>query len=294
MTSRTEANEQRRKRRRALAAAVTGIAVLLAWMIWLTARHTTDVSAKDAAQHSKTSAQASASAVGSVANQGKQLAKNVQQQCRTDAGFRRENPSLCVQASVLATVTPSAIPGPQGPAGRGITSVHNVGGHLVLSFTDGTAQDVGLFVGTPGKNGHNGTAGTDGRGITAQSIVGGHLVASYTDGTVADLGQVVGAAGTKGDQGVSVTDVAVDPVTHVVTVTYSNNDTPVPIGTLPAGPKGDPGDAGKNGTPGLPPGAIVIQVPGPLPMQTTTETCTPPAGATDPAAQPTAPTYTCQ
>lgn len=119
MTSRTETNGLRRKRRRALAAAVTGGVILILWMSWLTVRHTTDVSAKDSALSGKTSAVASASAVGSVANQGKALAKNVQQQCRTDAAFRADNPSLCVQASVLATATPTPIPGPTGPAGPG-------------------------------------------------------------------------------------------------------------------------------------------------------------------------------
>jgi len=274
---------------------VAGGVILIAWMSWLTVRHTTDVSAKDSALSGKTSAAASASAQASVANQGKALAKNVTSQCKTDTKFRQANPTLCVQASVLATVTPSAIPGPQGAAGRGITSVHNVAGHLVLSYTDGTAQDVGRFVGPSGKNGVN---GVNGRGITAQTVVGGHLVATYTDGTVTDLGQVVGAAGkdgTVGPQGVSVTSVTADPDTHVVTVTYSDGKSAT-VGTLPPGPKGDKGDPGSNGTngsPGLPPGAIVIQVPGPLPNETTTETCSPPPGATDPAAQPTAPTYTC-
>lgn len=292
MTTRTETNGLRRKRRRALAAAVAGGVILITWMSWLTVRHTTDVSAKDAAHSNETKAAASASAVGSVANQGKALAKNVTSQCKTDAGFRKDNPTLCVQASVLATVTPSAVPGPQGPAGRGITSVHNVAGHLVLSYTDGTAQDAGRFVGPSGKN------GTDGRGITAQTIVGGHLVATYTDGTVADLGQVVGIAGkdgTNGPAGVSVTSVTADPDTHVVTVAYSDGQSAT-VGTLPPGPKGDKGEPGSDGTsgsPGLPPGAIIIQVPGPLPNETTTETCTPPPGATDPDAQPTAPVYTC-
>lgn len=292
MTTRTETNGLRRKRRRATVAAVAGAAILVAWMSWLTVRHTTDVSAKDTAHSNETKAVASASAAGSVANQGKALAKNVTSQCKTDAGFRKDNPTLCVQASVLATVTPSAVPGPQGPAGRGITSVHNVAGHLVLSYTDGTAQDVGLFVGPAGKKGSTGPAGTNGRGITAQSIVGGHLVATYTDGSVADLGQVVGPAGntgTKGDQGVSVLNVTekdVDGASHLF-VQLDNGTAPVDVGALPVGPKGNAG------TPGLPPGAIIIQVPGPLPNETTTETCTPPPGATDPDAQPTAPTYAC-
>lgn len=116
MTTRTETNGLRRKRRRALAAAVAGGVVLVAWMSWLTVRHTTDVSAKDTAHSKETKAVASASAVGSVANQGKALAKDVTKECRS-VKFRNDNPTLCVQASVLATATPSAIPGPQGPSG---------------------------------------------------------------------------------------------------------------------------------------------------------------------------------
>jgi hypothetical protein len=116
VTTRTETNGLRRKRRRALAAAVAGGVILVTWMSWLTVRHTTDVSAKDTAHSNETKAVASASAVGSVANQGKALAKDVTKECRS-VKFRNNNPTLCVQASVLATATPSVIPGPQGPSG---------------------------------------------------------------------------------------------------------------------------------------------------------------------------------
>jgi hypothetical protein len=259
-------------------------------MSWLAVRHTTDVSAKDTAHSNETKAVASASAVGSVANQGKALAKNVTSQCKNDAAFRRLNPTLCVQASVLATVTPSSVPGPQGPAGRGITSVHNVAGHLVLSYTDGTAQDVGLFVGPRGKTGAVGSSGANGRGITAQSIVGGHLVATYTDGSVADLGQVVGpagSAGTKGDTGVSivsVTEKQESDGTHLI-VNLSEGD-PQDVGMLPKGDPGNPGSDGKDGSDGQdgqPP--VSWTYTDALGMQ---HTCT----RTDPF-DPASPTYAC-
>lgn len=116
MTTRTETNGLLRKRRRALTAAVAGCVILVAWMTWLTVRHGTDVTAKDQAQSGKMSAAASASAQASVANQGKALAKDVTKECRS-VKFRNVNPTLCVQASVLATATPSPIPGPAGPTG---------------------------------------------------------------------------------------------------------------------------------------------------------------------------------
>ena len=123
MATRVETNSYLRRRRRAQGAAALGALVLVSWMVWLTVRHQSDAATTHAANSEKTSAQASASAVGSVANQGKALAKTVQQQCKTDLAFRADNPTLCVQASVLATTTPTPIPGPTGPAGPGPSDV---------------------------------------------------------------------------------------------------------------------------------------------------------------------------
>lgn len=304
--TRTERTAAERRKRGRNALILSGC-VFVALLIFVAIRQQYYISERDHAQHvaavessGKTSAQAAASGAAKVAGQGQQLAKNVTSQCKTDKAFRAENLALCTQASVLATVTPTPVPGPSGPIGpegRGIKAAQNVGGHLVLVYTDGTAQDVGNFVGPAGKDGKNG------RGITEQTIVGTHLVASYTDGSVVDLGQVVGAAGSQGPQGpngISVTNVTETADFHLI-VAYSDGHSQdigqLPVG--PQGPKGDPGspgasgasgESGASGQPGYPPGAIVIQVPGIAPGETSTETCTP-SGEAGPGSQPT---YTCQ
>lgn len=100
-----------------------------------------------------------------------------------------------------------SIPGSPGPPGRGVTGATIVSGHLIVSYSDSTQQDVGQVVGANGTNGTNGADGADGadgndgapgRGITGTSIVGGHLIVSYSDSTQQDVGQVVGANGADG------------------------------------------------------------------------------------------------
>lgn len=299
--TRTENNIQRR-RRNGKYIAIIGGAILLGWMIWLTIRHSNDTTAKDVSHSRETKAVASLSVAGSQANQGVALAKTAQQQCKTDAAFRIDNPTLCAQASVLATAPVPGPPGPGGPPGRGIKAVNPIGGHLVIVYTDGTAQDVGQWVGPTGKT------GPAGRGIRQQSVVGGHLIVSYTDGAVVDLGQVVGAAGStgptgasgaSGPNGISVASVDEDASNHLI-VTYSDGRKQ-DVGALPIGPPGPPGvqgsqgepgasgAPGSSGQPGFPAGAIVIQVPNGM-LGTVTETCTP-QGDAGPGAQPT---YACQ
>ena len=234
MTTRTETNGLRRKRRRAAAAAVAGGVILITWMSWLTVRHTTDVSAKDSAQSEKTSAVASASAVGSVANQGKALASNVTDECQS-AAFRRANPALCVQASVLATATPVVIPGPQGPPGPGPSQQQieqAVASYcaLVTCVTGPTAPQVAQAVATycnihgqcQGPSGPPGVSGSTG-----------------PDGPI-------GSTGPVGSPGQNATaDQIADAVTTYCAAhnNCAGND----------GSDGQPGASGASGQPGQPP-----------------------------------------
>lgn len=205
--TRSETNGLRRKRRKALTAAVAGAVILIAWMSWLTVRHTTDVSAKDAAHSNETKAVASASAVGSIANRGQSLARDVTEECQSSA-YRHSHPLICVQASVLATATPSAIPGPQGPSGAagppgpGLTPqqaqnaidsychVHGCAPKLTaaqaLSALTTYCNTNGQCRGPTGPAGSNGDPGSDG--------VNGSDGANGTSGTD-------GAAGSSGASG---------------------------------------------------------------------------------------------
>ncbi|WP_246818698.1 ExeM/NucH family extracellular endonuclease [Corynebacterium sp. HMSC074C01] len=96
--------------------------------------------------------------------------------------------------------------GADGKDGRGIESVTtNDKGEVIITYTDGTTDNLGLLAGpkgdqgepghdgdngAPGRNGENGKDGTDGRdgkdgrGITSVTTdAAGNLVVKYTDGT---------------------------------------------------------------------------------------------------------------
>lgn len=180
--------------------------------------------------------------------------------------------------------TPSAIPpgpagaqgpaGPAGAAGRGIASTSIRGGDLWITYTDGTATDVGAV---------QGAAGPAGRGITGANVTSGHLVLAYSDGSTSDVGQVVGPQGAVGAAGRGIKSVST--TNGELVVTYDDGST-ADAGPLPAGPPGPVGPAGPSGAQG-PPGS-------------------PPAGwtwtdelgrtyqcARDPESSDTSPTYTC-
>lgn len=264
MATRTEANGLRRKRRRAAAAAVAGGVILVTWMSWLTVRHTTDVSAKDNAQSAKTSAVASASAVGSVANQGKALAKNVQQQCRTDAAFRADNPTLCVQASVLATATPIVIPGPAGPSGPTGPAANQsqvqsavdtyLGLHpppidytvlqaFVNSYLTAHPAPSGP-AGSPGQSGASGEPGSPGvAGVSGASGLNGDPGKSGDPGV--DAPRVVGITSSGDGRSLIFTFDKGNPIT--VPISLPNNCPSTVMVTPP-----DPGVAGSPGNPSTP------------------------------------------
>lgn len=136
-----------------------------------------------------------------------------------------------------APVAPPALP---GPPGRGITGTALRGGHLIVSYSDGTDADVGQVAGQPG------AAGVPGVSLTSALIVAGHLVLSYSDGHTSDAGQVVGPVGATGAAGVdgkagtpgrSVTSVA-NSNGHLI-VSYSDNTTQ-DAGPLPVAQAGRP------------------------------------------------------
>jgi hypothetical protein len=97
-----------------------------------------------------------------------------------------------------------------GVDGVSITSCEiNDLGELVVSYSDGRSENLGVVVatngvdGAPGKNGEDGKNGVDGIGIDDATInEDGHLVITLTDGQVLDLGNVQGQDGTDGINGV--------------------------------------------------------------------------------------------
>jgi hypothetical protein len=248
--TRTEDREIRAAHRRhwqMVAAASSGGLLILFLVLFNSTRISDLADQKHDAVSARSSATAVATAQASLARQGKALAHEADAKCRSSVSYRAQNSALCVRASELATATPSPVAGPQGAQGRGIATVKNVGGHLMVTLTDGSVIDAGQFVGSNGK---------PGRGIKAETVVNGHLVVSYSDGSIADIGQVVGAAGrdgVNGSNGVSVTGVSIDDSSHLI-VTFSDGHTE-DAGQLPAGPPGQnatgsPGPSGPSGPSG--------------------------------------------
>ena len=100
-------------------------------------------------------------------------------------------------------------PGRDGTDGVGITTTTIDGdGQLVIHYSNGTTETLGVVVGADGKNGVDGTNGTDGTdgtdgiGIAKTEIdAEGKLVITYTDNTTSNLGVVVGADGSNGQNG---------------------------------------------------------------------------------------------
>lgn len=80
----------------------------------------------------------------------------------------------------------------------------NSDGELILSYSDGTTQNLGKVKGENGTNGSNGQNGNDGKGISSAKInSAGELVITYTDGTIQYLGKVKGEDGEDGEDGVA-------------------------------------------------------------------------------------------
>jgi hypothetical protein len=196
-----------------------------------------------------------------------EVADPLAQLCADDPSVRARVGAACekaAQASTAAAEKPhDGLDGKPGVAGRGITATMlDSEGHLILTFTDGSTQDVGQVVGAAGKDGAVGAAGT---GIVSAATVNGHLILTFSDGTTVDVGQVVGQAGQTG-RGVKSTAA----VNGRLIVTYSDGTTE-DAGALPMGP------------PAPPAGQLVINR-----EDGTTVTCDRSGGADS------APVYTCQ
>lgn len=164
-----------------------------------------------------------------TANQQQQLATTAQQAC--DAGVVAPSPdgaALCAKAAQVQQTPVPGIPGADGQPGRGITSTTIRDGHLVISYSDGTSDDLGVIV-------RDGAAGAAGRGITSTELVGARLVVHYSDGTSQDVGIIVGPPG----RGIASASTAGGRLV----LTYTDGTTE-DVGPLPKGP------AGENGTDG--------------------------------------------
>jgi hypothetical protein len=114
------------------------------------------------------------------------------------------------------TITPSpGQSGQTGADGRGITgALVTTDGHLVLSFTDNTTQDVGVVVGKDGK---------DGVSFRSAAIVNGHLIVTLSDGTTQDAGELpVGPPCPAGYSQVTVTPHPVESPGQTWVVCASN------------------------------------------------------------------------
>ena len=167
-----------------------------------------------------------------TAGQAVDLAAQIQAACRT----AELTGPICETATRVAA---DPVPGPAGPPGapgqdgrpgvdgRGVTGTSIVGGSLVVSYSDGTAQDVGVVVGRDG---------APGVGITATLIEDGELVVVYGDGRRVVAGPVVGAPGAPG-RGVA----SVDAEDGRLAVTYTDGAVE-DAGPLPSGPAGVAGD----------------------------------------------------
>lgn len=166
-----------------------------------------------------------------TAGQNQDLATTAQQAC--DAGVVAPSPdgaALCAKAQQVQATPVPGIP-VEGPAGRGISSTSIRDGHLIVSYSDGTFDDLGVIV-------RDGEAGPAGRGITSTELVGSRLVVRYSDGTSQDVGIIVGPPG----RGIASASTAGGRLV----LTYTDG-TVEDAGPLPPGPSGTNGTNGTDG-----------------------------------------------
>ena len=86
------------------------------------------------------------------------------------------------------------IPGTNGADGRGIISTNIVSGSLIVTFTDGSTQDLGIVVGPKGEKGDPGEKGEAGEdGLTPVGFsndLEGNVTLTYNDGSTAVVGKL--------------------------------------------------------------------------------------------------------
>lgn len=81
-------------------------------------------------------------------------------------------------------------------------AIINEAGELVLIYSDGSAQNLGVITGAQGPQGDQGEQGIQGISVTGAEInEKGELILSYSDGKTQNLGVVTGAQGPQGDKG---------------------------------------------------------------------------------------------
>lgn len=159
--------------------------------------------------------------------------------------------------------------GTDGAAGRGVAKLLiDAKGHLIVTFSDGSTDDVGLIVGKNGQDGKDGRDGADGKsgdkGMDGKDGLDGARGADGSNG----VDGAAGRDGTNGQDGKSVDVETVAQLVHdeIVKAWPGVGDmVQRAVDTLPrprdgqdgkdgtpgaTGEKGDPGHAGKDGLSG--------------------------------------------
>lgn len=86
----------------------------------------------------------------------------------------------------------NGVNGINGADGRGILSTAITDGSLVIRYTDGTTENLGIVVGPKGDPGTNGTNGADGISVTNVSVTtDGTVSVSYSDGRTEVAGKII-------------------------------------------------------------------------------------------------------
>jgi hypothetical protein len=146
-----------------------------------------------------------------LANQGQDLAAQLQAECAKHLDFYEKNPALCAKAANLDSQPPvSGAKGERGEQGQmgpqGIQGVQGLQGARGDTGTQGSVGDTGQ----PGSNGQDGTQGQK-----------GEIGEPGPGGPQGEPGST-GAKGDKGDPAPRITDVALDMDSCTGTVTLSD------------------------------------------------------------------------
>lgn len=144
------------------------------------------------------------------------------------------------------------------------STVINANGELVITYSNGKTDNLGVVVGrdgADGQDGQNGTDGKDGISVTGAEITSdGELVLTYSNNQRSNLGKVIGADGKDGQNGTDGKDGAngKDGVSVIkseinnkgeLVITYSNNQVDN-LGVV-VGSNGKDGANGKDGINGV-------------------------------------------
>lgn len=144
-----------------------------------------------------------------------------------------------------------------GVDGVSITSCNiNTNGELLVYYSDGRSENLGVIVAQDGKNGKD---GKDGIGIADVAIDSdGGLFVTLSDGTVFPLGNIMGTDGEDGKDGISGKDgqngttpqLKIDTDTYEWFVSYDSGASWIALGVSAAGNDGTDGIDGKDGKDG--------------------------------------------